>query len=764
MPVVEHAAVANTSVLTGGGLSRTLTIQADDRVVTDRPVPGMRVSPGFFSALGARLIDGRDFDERDTRDIDTAGVRSIIVNESFARRYLGGRSPVGHRVGVGNRPDTATTIEIVGLVNDFNARYVRDAAEQLFLPFAQTGELAGDGAFYLRVRGEPESAVAPIRAAVAAVDPTLPLIDLKTVEDQITRALRSERMMATLSSGFGIVALLLSVVGLFGVMSFVVTQRTQEIGMRLALGATRSATVWLVIRDALITIGAGTAVGMVLSVIAGLVAAPWLTSVLYGVSPSDVATFAATATILMVVALAACVIPAGRAAVLSPMVAIRDQPESMWHTARLKVRQAMRELTADSEGAIAAPGTLISDVAGAIHRAASFPDAVKVALATVRERVGARFILLLEKGPGDEYRCPDCAISAHGFLSNRLRDYPHPLPLTPGDFKAWGRWAREFRPAHAGEIERLAHSGARMAVPLRTKHEMVGVLLLGPPEGRDDFTAAEKQLLSSAADVFALLIENARLNERALEQEKLRRDLALAAEVQRRLLPAQPPVCAAATFAAFTLPARTVGGDYYDFLDLAGERIGIAVADIAGKGIAAALLMAAVQGSLRVMAAERDFPSSQLAAKMNRALYASTATNSYATFFYAELDLRSRRLRYVNAGHNPPYLVRRIEAGVEITDLSTGGTVLGLFPDVEYQDGDIDLRPGDLLVAFTDGVTEARDPSGEEFGEERLKDFLRGAVEASAEEISSTLADRIREWIAGAEQHDDVTFVIAAVK
>ena len=115
------------------------------------------------------------------------------------------------------------------------------------------------------------------------------------------------------------------------------------------------------------------------------------------------------------------------------------------------------------------------------------------------------------------------------------------------------------------------------------------------------FTAAEKQLLSSAADVFALLIENARLNERALEQEKLRRDLALAAEVQRRLLPPHPPAAAARHFAAFTLPARTVGGDYYDFLDLAGDRIGIAVADIAGKGIAAALLMSVVQASLRVI-------------------------------------------------------------------------------------------------------------------------------------------------------------------
>jgi sigma-B regulation protein RsbU (phosphoserine phosphatase) len=448
---------------------------------------------------------------------------------------------------------------------------------------------------------------------------------------------------------------------------------------------------------------------------------------------------------------------------LSPMVAMRDQPESMWRSARLKVTRTMRDLAAGSERTAASPGTVIGDVAGAIHRAASFPVAVEVALAALRERVGARFILLLENGPGDEYRCPDLTIPVHGVLINRLRHYPHPLPLTAGDFQAWETWAREFRPAHAAEIERLAHSGARMAVPLRTKHELIGVLLLGAPERGEEFNATERELLSNAADVFTLLIENTRLNVRELEQEKLRRDIALAAEVQRRLLPLQPPCSAVATFAAFTLPARSVGGDYYDFLDLPGERIGLAVADIAGKGIAAALLTSAVQASLRVMAAERDLPPSRLAAQMNRFLHRSTASNSYATFFYAQLDARNRRLRYVNAGHNPPYLVRQSDAGVDITELCIGGTVLGLFPDVSYDEGNLDLRSGDLLVVFTDGVTEARNAGDEEFGEERLKEFLRGAVEAQVNDVSAALEGRIRQWIAGTEQHDDVTFVIAAV-
>jgi predicted permease len=762
-PGVERVSLANNALLGSLGASRVLTIDADGRIVTERPVPMLRIGADYFSTLGVRVIAGREFDERDTLDVER-GVRSVIVNQSFVRRYFGGLNPVGRHVGIGNLPDTPLNIEIVGVVADFRRRVLRDDAEpeHMFIPFARSGPVAGDGTFFLRVRGEPEAAFASIRAAVANVDPTLPLLGLTTAEDQVRRALRSEVMLATLSTGFGGVALLLSVVGLFGVMSFVVTQRTQEIGMRMALGATRSAAIWLIVRDALATIAAAAAVGLAIAMIVGLAAAPWLSTALHGVSPLDVRTFAATTTMLAVVALTACVIPAGRAAALSPMVAIREQPESMWRAARRTVRRAMLELTAARESVVA-PGTLTAAVVGAIHRADSFPDAVELALAALRDRVGARFILLLEKA-GGEYRSRDCEIPADGLLINRLKHYPHPLPLTAGDFAAWERWADEVQPAHASEIARLARIGARIAVPLLSRQDLVGVLLLGAPDGREAFTSAEKELLSGAADVFALLIENVGLNARALQQEKLRRDLSLAAEVQRRLLPSEPPRCEAATFAAFTLPARTVGGDYYDFLALRGERIAIAVADIAGKGIPAALLMSALQSSLRVLAAEQDLSSSQLAAKMNGFLHESTAGNSYATFFYAQLDIRRRRLQYVNAGHNPPYLVRRAGTGVEIAELTEGGTVLGLFPHVEYVDGHADLCPGDLLVAFTDGVTEARNDAGEEFGEERLKDLLREVGGSPAETISSTLSDRVRHWIGVAEQHDDVTFVIAAVK
>jgi sigma-B regulation protein RsbU (phosphoserine phosphatase) len=346
---------------------------------------------------------------------------------------------------------------------------------------------------------------------------------------------------------------------------------------------------------------------------------------------------------------------------------------------------------------------------------------------------------------------------------NRLAHYPHPLPLCEDDFIAWRRWSREFRPDYTAELDALAGRGVRIAVPLYAKNDLVGVVLLGAPEGRERYTLAERQLLSGMASVFALMIENARLTDRAVEQDRLRRDLALAAEVQRRLLPPHPPANAVATLAAFTMPARIVGGDYYDFVDMDDDRLGIVVADVSGKGVAAALLMSVVQTALRVISIETNLTLGELTARMNRVLYQSTSAEKYATFFYAQLDRRALRLRYINAGHNPPYLVRCDNGHSEVIELSTGGTVLGLFPESEYQEGEVQLRPGDLFVAFTDGVPEARNVAGEEFGEERLKSVLQNAAGAAAPEVSSQLSKTVREWIGGAEQHDDLTFVIATI-
>lgn len=604
----------------------------------------------------------------------------------------------------------------------------------------------------------PAAALLPeIRRAVHSVDPELPIHRVESMRDIIDRSMTLERAASLLTAFFALAALLLATLGVYGVVSYVVRHRRVEIGTRMALGATSRGVLSLIVGGGLKMAGVGVLVGGLLALGATL----YLTRV-FEIGNVGPVPFVSATWIVAAVALAASAAPAWRASLLSPMVAIRDQPESVWQAARQKVERAARHLSGD-EGQRTLPlATLISEFAESVRRTDSARDAADASLSTLQKRTGASSIMLLERVEG-EYRNETCSIPLQGVLLNRLRRYPHPLALSQGHFDTWLRWARESRPEHVAEIETLATTGVRMVVPLHTKNEVVGVLLLGPPTGRAEYTIAEREVLSNSGEVLALMLENARLTDRAVEQEKVRRDLATAAEVQKRLLPPQAPRSAAATFAAFTLPARTIGGDYYDFLDLRERQIGIALADVSGKGISAALVMSVVQASLRVISSQGTSSLSQLATAMNGFLYQSTGANQYATFFYAQVEERGQRLRYVNAGHNPPYLVRCANGAPEIIELSVGGTVLGLFPDVEFQEADLDLRPGDLLVAYTDGVTEALNAAGEEFGEERLKEVLRAAIGASADDISTRLADTMRDWIGDAEQHDDLTFLVVAV-
>jgi predicted permease len=320
LPVVERAALSNSSLLSGGSFRRTLTIQSAERMVTERTVPGLRVSPGFFATLGTRVITGREFNDSDVPRADERSFRSVIVNQSFAQRYFGSRNPVGQRIGVGGQPDTPTNIEIVGVVEDISFRLIREPEpEHVFFPFGQPGPLSADGSFVVRVRGKPESAFPLIRAAVAQINPALPVNNLSTIDERVDRSLGTERMLATLSSGFGAIALLLSVVGLYGIVSFTVLQRRQEIGVRAALGATRSDALWLVIRDGLLMVGAGIAVALPFAwALRRLVEAS-----LFGVGAFDAPTIAFASGLLIIVSLVATMRPAWRAASVSPTEALR---------------------------------------------------------------------------------------------------------------------------------------------------------------------------------------------------------------------------------------------------------------------------------------------------------------------------------------------------------------------------------------------------------------------------------------------------------
>jgi predicted permease len=320
-PGVASAAIAGHTLLAGGSWNTYMTVDDKERRATDRVVHCSPVSPGFFSTLGARLVTGREFDERGS--IDFTGTdrryRSAIVNASFARRYFGDATPIGHRIGIGSRPDTATDIEIIGVVADFSYRGIREETEQAFFPFLDVPW--SGGTFYVRTHGRPENAFASIRAVVASVDPILPVLSLRTIDDQIDRSLTTERMMATLLTAFGAIALLLSVVGLYGVMLFMVTERTREIGIRLALGATPAMAVWLVVQDALILIGSGTTIALA----AGWALGRVISGQLFGVASADVPTIALATTLLAAVGLAAAVVPAWRASTVSPTEALRAE-------------------------------------------------------------------------------------------------------------------------------------------------------------------------------------------------------------------------------------------------------------------------------------------------------------------------------------------------------------------------------------------------------------------------------------------------------
>jgi predicted permease len=318
LPAARSSAAARFAFLTGGAWSNKVTIQTDRRTVSDRSVNFNAVSPGFFATLGVRVLAGRDFDQSDSRPVGEIGPRCAIVNQAFVKRYLAGRDPLGVRIARGGGgPDVKPNSTIVGVVADMSYRGLRDNSEQVFFPLFEHDDTGAT--FYIKVRGAPEQAISSIRRLVRQDDPRLPILWFRTLDDQVNRSLITERLLAALSGSFGALALLLSLIGLYGVMSFVVTRRTREIGIRLALGATRASAFRLVLRDAVTMIAAG--VALALPCVAAL--GKLVQSQLFGVTATDPATIAAAAMVLAAGALAAAFIPAWRASNVSPTDALR---------------------------------------------------------------------------------------------------------------------------------------------------------------------------------------------------------------------------------------------------------------------------------------------------------------------------------------------------------------------------------------------------------------------------------------------------------
>ena len=319
-------------------------------------------------------------------------------------------------------------------------------------------------------------------------------------------------------------------------------------------------------------------------------------------------------------------------------------------------------------------------------------------------------------------------------------------------------------PDERRQIEEL---NSQILLPVAVKDQLSGIISLSAKRSEEPYTPTDLRLLKSVAAQTGLALENSRLTEaiarEAAQKERLNRELEIAREVQERLFPQEFPKVENLDYYGACRPALGVGGDYYDFLELVGGKFGFAIGDVSGKGIGAALMMASLQASLRGQAIHSGDDLANLMSHVNSLIYDTSTTNRYATFFYAQFDPLNRILTYVNAGHNPPYLLR--QGSDEPILLTEGGAVIGMLPPilVNYSQGQIELLPGDLIVGFTDGISEAMNPGEEEWGEEALLDVLLNIREFTPKEIHDGCVEAADRFASGAKQHDDMTMIILRV-
>ena len=358
----------------------------------------------------------------------------------------------------------------------------------------------------------------------------------------------------------------------------------------------------------------------------------------------------------------------------------------------------------------------------------------------------------------------DRLTAASGDLTTELESIPADSPVL-AELAEGGR-PRELHDleAKSEEIPALSRLKPDSLVPILARGgRLVGLLVLGPRLSEEPYSGEDRRLLASVAGQTATALENIQLAEEIAEriedERRAAREMDIAREVQTRLLPQALPQLDTLDCAARCIQARAVGGDYYDFLDLGSGRTGFVLADVSGKGVHAALLMANLQAHLRSQCGVAPLDPVRLLEQVNRLLRKSTATEHYATLFFGIYEDALRLLTYVNCGHNPPMWLR---AGASLERLPATATVLGVFEPWECSACQIRLATGDLLAVFSDGVSEAS-RGEEEFGEERLIEELQAQAGRPAEEIVTAILNSVQQFSAGA-QSDDLTLLIARAR
>lgn len=295
-----------------------------------------------------------------------------------------------------------------------------------------------------------------------------------------------------------------------------------------------------------------------------------------------------------------------------------------------------------------------------------------------------------------------------------------------------------------------------MCVPLWHDDTVTGLIYVDSLSRENSFTQDDLTLLSSLANVAAVKLENAKLVEEMIEKKRMERELELAGEIQQNSLPSQAPRLPGWDLVGTNTPCYTIGGDYFDFIERPNG-VALALGDVSGKGASAALMMMVLRATVH-FACQRESDVLTILSQTNGVMFHNSPAQFYVTFFFGDLETASGKMRYVNAGHIPPILYRAKTRSIE--RLEAGGTVLGLFPEAPFEAGEVAFAHGDMLLVFTDGLSEAWGQNEEEFGEERMGALVRDNASLAAGELEQKIQNEVEIFTAGARATDDRTIII----
>lgn len=530
------------------------------------------VSENYYAAMGIPLTAGRLFNAADAGK----GISTAIVNQAAARAYWEGRSPLGSFVRLGD-PDSDVKTEIVGVIaNIRNAQLQIRPLPEIDLFYPQVA----DPSMALAVRSAlPPSVLAPrLEQAVHKIDAEQPLFSTMTMPEVISQSLTQERLVAVMVELFSSVALLLAMLDIYSVVAYSVAERVPEIGTRMALGAAENQVVSLILKQALRMVAWGLALGAAalalnailrmqmahfkpgsswtsfLTALAGFTSGPWWT---YVVAAPAVGV-ATTLTSL---------IPAYRATLVDPMIAMRNDLRSVWRQSRERILKVV-EFSAPRGEPRLTESAVIRELAQSNRRSKTLDAQLQTTVEVLSGTFAASGVWLMARNEQGEFACVAAAgcsgaqfsFGANSRLLQRLKSYGAPLPVTPADLAAIIRYYEQNGISGIEDWRLVERLGVTLAAPVALREELIGMVLLAPSRAESDFTRQDRELLRNLSLQLALILENSNLARRALEDEKLRRDLSLATEVQKRLFPEQAPQRDSLTLAAGCIPARGVGG------------------------------------------------------------------------------------------------------------------------------------------------------------------------------------------------------------